>query len=46
MSDITVDKSLLAFLNGLSKRLYFGEKDMTDEFLRSEVLGVPDEGAC
>ncbi len=41
---VGVDKSLLAFLNGLSKRLYFGEQNITDEFLRDEVLQVPDEG--
>ena len=40
-----VDKSLLAFFNGLSKRLYFSEQDITDEFLRCEVLGgISDEG--
>ncbi len=41
-----VDKSLLAFLNGLAKRVYFSEADITDEFLREEVLGgIPQEGA-
>lgn len=44
MSEGTVDKSLLAFLNGLSKRLYFGQKDLTDDFLRNEVLGIEEEG--
>ena len=44
MSDVTVDKSLLAFLNGISKRLYFGEQSISDEFLRDEVLHVSDEG--
>ena len=40
-----VDKSLLAFLNGLSKRLVFGETEITDEFLRNEVLGgISEEG--
>ena len=40
-----VDKSLLAFFNGLSKRLYFSEQDITDECLRCEVLGgISDEG--
>ena len=34
-----IDKSLLAFLNGLSKRLIFDESEITDEFLRNEVLG-------
>jgi len=41
-----IDKPLLAFLNGLSKRLYFSELDITDEFLRNEVLGgISNEGA-
>ena len=44
MSEVSVDKSLLAFLNGLSKRLYFGEQNITDEFLRDEVLQVSEEG--
>ena len=43
MADI--DKTLLAFLNGLSKRVYFSESDITDEFLRNEVLnGISEEG--
>lgn len=42
---VGIDKPLLAFFNGLSKRLYFSEQDITDEFLRSEVLGgISDEG--
>ena len=41
---MSVEKSLLAFLNGLSKKLYFGEQDITDDFLRNEVLGISDEG--
>lgn len=42
---VGIDKPLLAFFNGLSKRLYFNEQDITDEFLRSEVLGgISDEG--
>ena len=44
MSEVSVDKSLLAFLNGISKRLYFGEDNITNEFLRDEVLEVPQEG--
>ena len=41
-----IDKPLLAFLNGLSKRLYFSELDITDEFLMNEVLGgIASEGA-
>ena len=40
-----VDKPLLAFLNGISKRQYFGEAEITDEFLREEVLGgMAEEG--
>ena len=43
MADI--DKSLLAFLNGLSKRLIFDEEEITDEFLKNEVLGgITEEG--
>ena len=42
----SVDKSVLAFLNGLSKRIYFQESDITDDFLRNEVLGgVTEEGS-
>ncbi|KAL5474430.1 hypothetical protein EMCRGX_G026375 [Ephydatia muelleri] len=42
MADI--DKPLLAFLNGLAKRIYFSESDITDEVLRNEVLnGMPEE---
>ena len=44
-SSAAVDKPLLAFLNGVSKRLYFGEVDITDQFLREEVLGgITEEG--
>ena len=40
-----IDKPLLAFMNGLSKRVYFGAADITDEFLREEVLGgMSEEG--
>lgn len=40
-----VDKSLLAFLNGLSKRIIFAESGISDEFLKNEVLGgISDEG--
>lgn len=38
-----VDKTLLAFLNGLSRRQYFGEDQFSDEFLREEVLGNIEE---
>ena len=44
MSEVGIDKSLLAFLNGISKRLFFGEDNITDEFLRDEVLQVTEEG--
>ena len=40
-----VDKSLLAFLNGLSKRIIFAEPGITDQFLKDEVLGgISDQG--
>ena len=40
-----VDRALLGFLNGICKRQYFGETDMTDEFLRQDVLGgMAEEG--
>ena len=40
-----VDKSLLAFLNGLSKRIFFKEAEISDDFLRNEVLGgLPEDG--
>ena len=46
MSEGGVDKALLALLNGLSKREYFHEVEITDEFLRTEVMGdMADEGA-
>ena len=44
MAEAVVEKSLLAFLNGLAKRLYFGQEDLTDDFLRSEILRVSEEG--
>ena len=41
----SVDKTLLAFLNGISKRQYFGEDDITDDFLREDILnGMAEEG--
>ena len=41
-----IDKPLLAFLNGISKRVYFAESDITDDFLREEVLGgMAEDGA-
>lgn len=44
-SSAVVDKPLLAFLNGISKRQYFGETEITDEFLREDVLdGMAEEG--
>ncbi|CAI8013435.1 COMM domain-containing protein 1 [Geodia barretti] len=41
MADTTavVDKALLGFLNGICKRQFFGEEDISDEFLREDVLG-------
>ncbi|XP_065884501.1 COMM domain-containing protein 1-like [Dysidea avara] len=34
-----VDKTLLAFLNGIAKRVYFKDDSISDELLRTEVLG-------
>lgn len=42
-SGVEIDKTLLAFLNGLSRRQYFGEDQFSDEFLREEILGNIDE---
>ena len=42
-SSVEVDKTLLAFLNGLARRNFFGENQFTDEFLRDEVLGNINE---
>ena len=47
MADTTavVDKALLGFLNGICKRQFFGEEDISDEFLREDVLGgMAEEG--
>ena len=45
ISSAAVDKALLGFLNGICKRQFFGEEDITDEFLRDEVLGgMAEEG--
>ena len=42
---VSIDKPLLAFLNGICKRQYFGDDDITDEFLREDVLdGMAEEG--
>jgi hypothetical protein len=43
MSSVEIDKTLLAFLNGLCRRQYFGEGQFTDEFLKEEVLGELDD---
>lgn len=46
MSESSVDKTLLALLNGLSKREYFHESEITDDFLQTEVMGgMATEGA-
>ena len=46
-SSAAVDRALLAFLNGICKRQFFGEEDVTDEFLRQDVLGgITEDGAC
>lgn len=45
MSSGEFDKTLLAFLNGLSRRQYFGEDQYSDQFLREEILGgIEEEG--
>ena len=38
-----VDKTLLAFLNGLCRRHFFGEEQFTDDFLRQEILDNMNE---
>ena len=41
----SVNKKLLAFLNGLARRKFLGE-EITDEMLRDQVLGgIGEEGA-
>lgn len=40
--DDSVNKKLLAFLNGLARRKYFGD-DISDELLKEQVLGGVDE---
>lgn len=40
--DDSWNKKLLAFLNGLARRKYFGE-DISDELLKEQVLGEADE---
>ena len=37
------DKTLLALLNGLSRRHFFEEEQFTDDFLREEVMNNMDE---
>lgn len=42
MADDT--KSLVALLNGITKRTYYGEEEITNEFLKSEIYpDLPDE---
>ena len=40
--DDSWNKKVLAFLNGLARRKYFGE-DISDELLKDQVLGEADE---
>ena len=40
--DDSWNKKLLAFLNGLARRKYFGE-DISDDLLKEQVLGGVDE---
>lgn len=39
----TVDKQLLGLLNGIAKREYYGECEISDEFLREELYDEMDE---
>lgn len=42
---IAPDKSLLAFLNSIARRVYFKDDSISDELLRTEVLGgIPEPG--
>ena len=41
MEGATVNKKLLAFLNGIAKRKYFDE-EISDEMLRDQVLDGMD----
>ena len=36
---VALDKSLLAFLNSIARRIYFKDDSISDELLRTEVLG-------
>ena len=37
-------KNTIALLNGICKRSYYGETDLTDEFLHTEIFpDVPDD---
>ena len=38
-----IDKSVLGLLNGLAKREYYEETDITDEFLQQELFADMDE---
>lgn len=42
MADET--KNLVALLNGITKRTYYGEEEITNEFLKSEIYpNMPDD---
>ena len=42
---VSIDKPLLALLNGIARRVYFKDDSISDEFLRTEVLGgIPEAG--
>ena len=42
---VPTDKPLLAFLNSIARRVYFKDYSISDEFLRTEVLGgIPEPG--
>ena len=40
-----VDKPLLTLLNNIARRVYFKDDSVSDELLRTEVLGgIPEPG--
>ena len=42
---VPVDKPLLALLNSITRRVYFKDDSISDEFLRTEVMGgIPEPG--
>lgn len=39
----SIDKTVLALLNGIAKRDYYGDSEINEEFLREELYGEMDE---